>query len=407
MTDADSLSSRVARPEDGAGTDLAGPKRRAPVRKRHTVAKVLVSTTLVMALGVAMSVVYAYRHLNTNLSADGSEGYLEDRPEVLVDDGPKGPLNILVIGEDSRDGEGNNIDGLTNGGTRSDTTILLHVSADRKRAYGISIPRDSMVNRPECKLRSGERLPAVGYVQWNEAFAVGGASCTMQQFEQITRVRLQHHVIVDFNGFKDMVDAIDGVKVCIPEPIEDPAHNIRIPAGNQVLRGNAALNYVRVRYIGNGSDIGRVKRQQAFIASMANKIISADTLARPDRLYSFLNAATKSLRTDKELASVTKLAQLGLQFKETGLKKIQFFTIPWGTDPANPNRIVWTPAAREIWRLIARDEPIPSRLKEDVIKADAPTGSASGGPSSSPSSPSPTPSDEAAAQEAALNGLCA
>lgn len=404
MTDADSLSRRAARPEDDGGANVAGPKRRAPVRRRHTVAKVLFTTTLVMALGVAMSVVYTYRHLNSNLLETGAEDYLEERP----DEGPQGPLNILVMGSDSRDGEGNNIDGLTNGGARSDTTILLHVSADRKRAYGISIPRDSMINRPECKLRSGDRLSAVDYVQWNEAFAVGGASCTMQQFEQITQVRLQHHVVVDFNGFKDMVDAIDGVKVCLPEAIDDPAHNIRIPAGNQVLRGNAALNYVRVRYrVGNGSDIGRVKRQQAFIASMANKIISADTLARPDRLLRFLNAATKSLRTDKELASVTKLAQLGLQFKETGLKKIQFFTIPWAEDPANANRIVWTPAAREIWRLIARDEPIPGRLKEGVIKADEPTGSASDEPSSSPSSPSPTPSDEVAANEAALNGLCA
>jgi LCP family protein required for cell wall assembly len=406
VTDADSLSGRAARPENNGAADASGPKRRAPVRKRHTVAKVLSTTTLVLALAVAMSVAYAYRHLDGNIYADGSESLLEDRPAVLADEGPKGPLNILVMGSDSRDGKGNNIDGLTNGGARSDTTILLHISADRKRAYGISIPRDSMINRPECKLRNGDRLSAVDYVQWNAAFAIGGASCTMQQFEQITRVRLQHHVVVDFNGFKDMVDAIDGVKVCIPEPIDDPVGNIQIPAGNQVLKGNAALDYVRVRYVGNGSDIGRVKRQQAFIASMANKIISADTLARPDRLLRFLNAATKSLRTDKELASVTKLAQLGLQFQETGLKKIQFFTIPWGTDPANPNRIVWTPAAREIWRLIARDEPIPSRLKEGVIKADNPTG-ASPGPSSSPNSPSPTPSDEAAAQEAALNGLCA
>ena len=405
MTDADLPSRRAARPENDAGT---GPKRRAPVRKRHTVAKVLITTTLVMALGVAMSVAYAYRHLTNNILVDDSQEQLERRPELLAADGPQGPLNILVMGSDSRDGEGNNIDGLTNGGARSDTTILLHISADRKRAYGISIPRDSMINRPECKLRNGDRLSAVDYVQWNAAFAIGGAGCTMQQFEQITQVRLQHNVVVDFNGFKDMVDALDGVQVCIPEAIDDPVGNIQIPAGKQVLRGDAALDYVRVRYVGNGSDIGRVKRQQAFIASMANKIISADTLARPDRLLKFLNAATKSLRTDKELASVTRLAQLGLQFKETGLNKIQFFTIPWEEDPANANRIVWTPEAYEIWRLIARDQPIPSRLKEGVIKADNPTGSESDDePSSSPSSPSPTPRDEAAAQEAALNGLCA
>ncbi len=418
MTDAESLSMREASRVPGAraargGRSMdtsGGPKRRAPVRKRHTVAKVLTTTTLVMALGVAMSVAYVYRHLNGNIVADTSAELLEDRPEAF-DAGPTGPLNILVMGSDSRDGKGNNIDGLTNSGARSDTTILLHISANRKRAYGISIPRDSMVNRPECKLRNGDRLSAVDYVQWNAAFAAGGPACTMQQFEQITQVRLQHHVVIDFNGFKDMVDAIDGVPVCVPEEIDDSAHNIFIPAGNQVLHGKAALDYVRVRYVGDGSDIGRVKRQQTFVASMAQKIISADTLARPDRLVSFLNAATKSLHPDKGLASISKLAGLGLQFKDIGLNKIQFFTIPWGTDPNNSNRIVWTPEAQEIWRLIAQDKAIPSRLKEGVIKADTAPGSDAPATEGEPPQAAPTPADEAAAEEAAeeaeRNGLCA
>ena len=137
------------------------------------------------------------------------------------------------MGSDTRDCDGCNIDNLTGIGQRSDTTILLHLSADRTRAYGISIPRDSMVDRPDLQdRRRRRRSPAAPHVMWNEAFSVGGPACTIQQFEQLTGVRLDHFVVVDFDGFKDMVDAIGGVEVCIPEDIVDPVarHQHRRPA---------------------------------------------------------------------------------------------------------------------------------------------------------------------------------
>ena len=120
---------------------------------------------------------------------------------------------------------------------------------------------------------------------WNEAFNLAGPTCTVQQFETLTGVFVDHIVVVDFAGFEDMVNAIDGVPVCIPEDIVDPAHGINIPAGTREIEGREALNYVRARYtLGDGSDISRIKRQQAFVAAMAKKVISADTLARVDRL---------------------------------------------------------------------------------------------------------------------------
>ena len=94
-------------------------------------------------------------------------------------------------------------------GGGSDTTILLHLSADRKRAYGVSIPRDSMVDRPACDHGA---IPAQDYAQWNAAYAIGGPACTIQQFEQLTGIRIDHYLVVDFAGFKDMVDAVDGVE---------------------------------------------------------------------------------------------------------------------------------------------------------------------------------------------------
>ena len=128
---------------------------------------------------------------------------------------------------------------------------------------------------------------------WNAAYSYGGPACTIQQFEQTTGVRIDNYVVVDFGSFQDMVDAVDGVEVCVPEDIDSSEYGITIPAGTRTLNGKEALAYVRVRHgVGDGSDIGRIKRQQAFIAALIEKVISGGTLTRFDRLVRFLNAAT-------------------------------------------------------------------------------------------------------------------
>jgi LCP family protein required for cell wall assembly len=358
-------------PPSGAPAESSVPKRRGKVRKRHTVGKVVLATALALALATGLSVVFLYRHLNGNLNVVDVTAQLTDRPDKVDVAGPQEPLNVLVMGSDNRDCDGCNIDDLTGGGQRSDTTILLHLSADRERAYGISIPRDLIVDRPDCESEDGKTIPGATHVMWNEAFSVGGPACTMQQVEQLTGIRLDHYVVVDFEGFRGMVDAIGGVEVCIPEPIVDPAHGINIEAGTRKLKGYQALNYVRERYVvGNGSDIGRMKRQQAFIASMAHQVVTAGTLARPDHLVGFLEAATSSLTVDKGLGNLWKIAKLGSEFKDIGLDNIQFITIPNIPDPEDPNRLVWQqPQASQVWRKIANDQPLTKRLSQDVISA--------------------------------------
>ena len=234
---------RVRRPRRrqlGSGDPAAGrPKRRGKVKKRHTVGRVLLVTAVVLALVTGLSTLYLYRHYNGNLDVIDVTAQLgTDRPEKKKVEGPKEPLNILVMGSDDRDAPGNNIDNLTGGGKRSDTTILLHLSADRKRAYGISIPRDSLVDRPVCYDEDMNPIAGGTDVMWNDAFSVGGPACTMRQVEQLTGISIDHFVVVDFQGFRGMVDAIGGVQVCIPEPgIQDPAHGINIPAGTRKLVG--------------------------------------------------------------------------------------------------------------------------------------------------------------------------
>jgi LCP family protein required for cell wall assembly len=396
-------------------------KRRAKTHRGRTVAKVVVSTLVALALVTGLSAAYLYRHLNGNLHVyDATQDMLGKRPDK-VDAGPKGPLNILVMGSDSRDCSGCDIDGLTKEGERSDTTILLHLSADRKRAYGISIPRDSIVDRPACKRADGSIAPAASGQMWNAAFSVGGPACTIAQIEHLSGIRIDHFVVVDFEGFKSMVDAIGGVSVCIPQTWDDRAHGIYLKAGTRKISGNQALAYVRIRHgIGDGSDLGRIKRQQAFVGSMANQVLSSNTLSNPVKVIKFLDAATKSLTVDPGLKNLQKIAGLGTQFKGIGLNRIKFLTIPWEYDPSDPNRVIWRPEAAQVWNALRNDKPLSRQLTAGSINVSnlpgnatsTPSSGASTSPSGSPSSagsgtPSSTPTrssqDTSALQQA---GLC-
>lgn len=375
------------------------PKRRGRRNPRRTAATVLVAGLATLSLVIGLGGVYFYRHLNDNLDVVDVGNQLTNRPDKLaLDNGPQEPINLLVMGSDSREGEGNNIDGLTGDGERSDTTIMFHLSADRTFAYGVSIPRDSMVDRPDCIGENGETIPGASDVLWNEAFSVGGPACTIQQFEQLTDVRIDNYVVLDFSGFEDMVDAIGGVEVCLPEPIEDPAHGINLPAGTQEVEGRQALNYVRARYtVGDGSDLGRIKRQQAFIAAMASKVVSAGTLSRFDRVVGFLDAATRSLQTD--FTSVTEMGRVGAGFNGIGLDNIEFVTVPWQYSPADPNRVEWLPEAERLWEQVRSDETLTKDLRDGVIKASDDVSGSDGEPA--------TERARAQASERAAAGLCA
>src|SRR3954469_16673490 len=267
-------------PDAGSTGDAAAAgKRKGKGKVHHTVGKVVAATMVVIALVTGLSVVFLYRHYNSNLNVLDVSNAIKNNPTHKVPAGPSGPLNILIMGSDNRDAPGDHIDNLTGIGKRSDTTILLHLSGDRRHAYGVSVPRDSVVDRPACLDDQGKQIsPAATGVMWNDAFNIGGPGCTVRQFEQLTNVPVDHFLVVDFNGFKGMVDAIGGVEVCLPHAVDDTVAHITLPAGTHTFSGDEALDYVREREaLGNGSDIGRMKRQQAFVASMAHQALTANT----------------------------------------------------------------------------------------------------------------------------------
>lgn len=354
----------------------------------RTIVRVILVSCLVLGLLTALGTVLTYNHLNGNLTTVPGIDDIDNRPEVLYEGDGK-PLNILVLGSDSREGD-NDIDAEDPAnGARSDTTVILHISADRESAYGISIPRDSVVDRPDCG--DDNEIAGEEAAKWNAAFSVGGPLCVVEQVEQSTGIRIDDFVVIDFNGFKEMVDAVGGVEICVPVEINDPAKQIFVPAGTNVLRGDQALDYVRVRdNVGSESDLGRIKRQQNFMASMINGVVSSGTLTRPDRVIKFLSAATGSLLTSEGLDTVRELGDLALQLRRTGLDDIRFVTVPWEYDDAYD--VLWLPQSRTLFESTSMDEPLSAKLSSDAIDAGRPRGSEEG-------------SNESSA-DAADNGLC-
>lgn len=371
----------------------------------RTVVLTVVVTMLFLAVGTGIGTWAFYDHLNRNLGSGGDIHHLVDEPES-EDEGPKQPLNILILGTDGRDCEGCSIDG-EGGSGGSDSTILLHVSADRTSAYGVSIPRDALVDRPECTAPDGTTIPEAKGVMWNEAYSQGGPICTARQTELLTGIPIDHYLALDFAGFRGMVDAVGGVTICIPEAIDDEEHNIFLPAGTHNLRGKQALDYVRNRSSTPNADLGRMRRQQYFLTALATKVLSAGTLTRPRRLARFATELSKSITTD--IGSVAGLADLAGEMRDLDPSSIEFETVPnRAYPPGDPNwgRLEILPKADALWERMLEDRP----LHDTTSAAPSPTTSASPANPEVSASPDEVPADSVSPEDqekdAADNGLC-
>lgn len=353
--DAHAPGGTTYRPGAGASPVGLGQHRRRLRRLRYAA---LATSVLVLAAGGLGWA--AYTKLNGNITKDTDAAaelarYEKERPTPLVHDAQ----NILLIGSDSRSGPGNRKYGRDPGTQRSDTTILLHLAADRQSATAVSLPRDLMVDIPGCRRPDGSRTRAQ-FAQFNWAFEFGGTACTIRTVEKLTDIRVDHHMVVDFAGFKDMVDAVDGVRVCLKTPMDDADAKVRLPAGAQTLDGEQALGYVRARKtLGNGSDTDRMDRQQQFLAALVNKVRSNDVLLNPAKLYPVLDAATSSLTTDPGLASLRGLYELVRGVRTIPTERVQFLTVPRRsyTYDANRDELV-EPAADALFSRLRKDEPV-------------------------------------------------
>ncbi|MFG2593765.1 LCP family protein [Streptomyces sp. NPDC048438] len=354
------------------------------------------SFLVLVAAGVGW---WLYKKLDGNISTDTSaaaelKAYEKERPRPIA----RGARNILLIGSDTRSGDNSRYGRDDGGSQRSDTTILLHLAADRESATAVSIPRDLMAEIPSCHKDDGKATKKQ-FAQFNWAFELGGTACTIRTVEKMTGVRVDHHMVIDFNGFKDMVDAVDGVEVCLKEPVDDADARLKLPAGRQKLDGEAALGYVRARKsIGDGSDTERMDRQQKFLGALVNKMQSNGVLLNPARLYPVLDAATKSLTTDQGLDSLRDLYDLVRGMRNVPTEKVQFLTVPRKEYRADPNRDeLVQPDADRLFTQLRKDEPVTVVPAEEIKSGDSQADHSSGKdpsgqkPGDSDVSPTPAP----------------
>ncbi|MDN3021649.1 LCP family protein [Streptomyces sp. S.PB5] len=344
-----------------------GGGRRAGRRRGRGIRLALLICLSVVVLATA-GAGWLYLKLDGNINTFDAGGLSDHRPDAGSSKGE----NVLLIGSDARTGGNDRLGGGDKDDIgRSDTTFLLHVYADHRHALAVSIPRDSLVTIPPCRLPDGSWTRTQTDTMFNAAYstgetAQGNPACTQNTVEQLTGLRVDHTVVVDFKGFARLTDVAGGVKVCLPQNVYendlDPHRTtpgrLLFKKGVQTVSGQKALDYVRIRHgIGDGSDIGRIKRQQAFVASLLKEVKSRDLT--PTKLLPLADAATKSLTVDPGLGSADKLISFAMSLKDIDLHNTKFVTVPWRYDGSRV--AVVQPDADELFASLKADRTIDGK----------------------------------------------
>ncbi len=285
-------------------------------------------------------------------------------------------INILLMGSDSRDGENGDIGGNVAQGMRNDTTIIMHIASDRSRVDLVSIPRDAQVEIPSCKYFDGTTIKATSG-DFNVAFSNGGrhgdpaeaAACTINTVQKMTGLTIDHWAVIDFSGFEDMINALGGVPMCIPEKIVSKKARLNLEPGPQVLSGRQALGLARMRTaeVGDvsGSDLQRIARQHELLRQVSRVILSKNLLTDAGELTQFLKAAATAMTMDTDLASTKYLLGLGFSLRNVNPASINFYTVPWKYTE-DFNNVIILDEARTMWGELAADEPLATVGKESA-----------------------------------------
>lgn len=316
------------------------------------------ASAAVLALtAVSGSATLAVEHLQSNVTTIDISDQVGQRA-VEYGDLSSGSVTILLMGSDGRTGRGNTAYGYFDG-ARSDTTMLVHVYPDRRSALVVSIPRDTVMSLPSCVGPDGRRHGAVR-ARFNAAFDRGGPGCTVKAVESLSGLRIDHFVVLDFNGFKRTISALGGVEVCLNHPLQDARSGVDLPAGRTRVSGEQALAFVRVRHsIGDGSDISRINRQQLFLSSMIQEVSRSGLLTDPVRLWRVLDESTRSLAMDPGMADPRGVLALASSLVSIRPDDITFVTLPWLPSGDGSTVVADSARAAAIWEAIAADAPWP------------------------------------------------
>jgi hypothetical protein len=191
---------------------------------------------------------------------------------------------------------------------------------------------------------------------------VGGPGCTVKAVEEISGLDISNFMMVDFRGFKRIVDAVGGVEICLSQAVDDPLSGLQLDKGKHVVQGEEALAFVRARKtLGDGSDTSRIRRQQAFLSSLMRKVLSSGTLLNPASLLGVLDASTESLTADPQLADINNLKDLALSLKDLKPSNVTFTTVPWISNGDGATVRVNAKKAAPIWQAMKNDTPWPPK----------------------------------------------
>ncbi|WP_254047526.1 LCP family protein [Streptomyces aureus] len=377
------------------GHRRGGSRRRAKKAGKRKVLRWVAITLAVLILGTAGAGYLYYEHLNGNIRggsrAGGESGVKKAAPNALGDT----PLNILLIGSDSRAdaknvalGGGKN---LREAPPLADVQMLLHVSADRQNASIVSIPRDTIVNIPKCTGADGSTYPATTTDPINETLGRGGPGCTLTTWESLTGVYIDHWMMIDFAGVVAMADEVGGVPVCVKTGVWDKptrlvkgGSGLKLPQGTHEIQGKQALQWLRTRHA-FGNDQGRARAQHMYLNGMVEKLQKQNAWTDTGQLMGLAETATSALQVSDELKSVKKLFDLSMQLKNVKMNRLTTATVPTTEWSQDKNKLVMVPsAAAKMWAMLRDDiafdkngkaataKPKPSASAKPKTAAEAP-----------------------------------
>ncbi|MFJ1708918.1 LCP family protein [Kitasatospora sp. NPDC088346] len=297
------------------------------------------STTAFVAVSCGAGYLYL-RHLDANIQHAPLGAGNPPPPAGQADAEGRVAMNILIIGTDSRKGLGGGYGDRENTGAgNNDVNIVLHVYPDKRAAVALDLPRDTLIDLPKCTDPGGRSYPAKTHRPLNEALGRGGPGCVQDTVQSITKLKIDHYVLVNFQGVKDITDAVGGVDVNLCQPIRDRDSELDLPAGQNRLSGEQGLQFVRTRHaVQDGSSLGRFAMQRAFLSALLRKVTDQGTLLDPTKAFPMIDAATKSIMVDDPIAGTTKLVGLAHGLRNIKPAEVSFVQPPMAFTPDEQDR---------------------------------------------------------------------
>ncbi|MFD8572866.1 LCP family protein [Streptomyces sp. NPDC059639] len=353
-----------------------GHRHKGPRAKRRgfRILRWAAGTLAVLVLATAGAGYLWYRHLNSNIKTDKLNIGEHKAPAPTPNAAGQTPLNILLIGSDSRNSKEN----LKLGGSKesvgaaplADVQMLLHLSADRTNMSVVSMPRDTLAQLPKCTdPKTGKVYEATTTRQMvNTSLGRGGPGCTVATWEEITGIHIDHFMMVDFSGVVSMADAVGGVPVCVDANVYSrnslgEGSGLKLRKGTTSVKGEQALAWLRTRHgFEDGSDIARAKAQHMYMSSMVRELRKNATFTHPNKLRTLAEKATDALHVDDDLHTVKKLYDLSNELKKPEPDRITMTTMPFVYVGARV-----APKANDadaLWRLIREDVSLDGKDKD-------------------------------------------